>query len=94
MMSLVKAVPNGIKDKECKRFALQECFPVPYVPEKDLVQEMVFALKSDKSLKTTIREEAELDIPIWHTGTRKAFLMHMSTALDGIKKRGTFKAYK
>jgi hypothetical protein len=36
-MFLAKAVPNGIKDKECKRFALQECPPAPYVPEKDLV---------------------------------------------------------
>ncbi len=45
-MSLAKAVPDGIKDKECKRFTLREhpC-PVPYVPEKDPVQETVSALK-------------------------------------------------
>ena len=48
-MSLVKAVPKGIKDRECKRFALQKGPPVPYVPEKDLVQEMVSLLKSDQS---------------------------------------------
>ncbi len=53
-MSLAKAVPEGIKDRECKRFALRESPPVPYVPEKDPVQEMVSALKSDQSLKTTI----------------------------------------
>jgi hypothetical protein len=93
-MSLAKAVPKGIKDKECKRLALREHPPVPYVPEKDPVQEMVSALKSDQSLKTTIREDAELCIPIWHTGMRKAFLMHVSTALNAIEKRGTFKAYK
>jgi hypothetical protein len=46
-MSLAKAVPKGIKDRECKRFALQERPPVPYVPEKDPVQETVSALKSD-----------------------------------------------
>ncbi len=28
-MSLAKAVPKGIRDKEYKRFALQECPPVP-----------------------------------------------------------------
>ncbi len=55
---------------------------------------MVSTLKSDQSLKTTIGEGAELYIPIWCTGTRKAFLMHVSTALNAIKKRGTFKAYK
>jgi hypothetical protein len=94
MMSLVKAVFKGITDKDCKSFALQERPPVPYVPEKDPIQEMVSTLKSDQSLKTTIREDAELCIPIWHTGMREAFLMHVSTALNAIKKRGTFKAYK
>jgi hypothetical protein len=64
-MSLAKAVPNAIKDKECERFALQERPPVPYVPEKDPVQEMVSALKSDQSLKTTIREDTELRPSIW-----------------------------
>jgi hypothetical protein len=93
-MSIVKAVPEGIKDRECKRFALQEHPLVPYVPEKDPVQESVSLLKSDQSVKTTIGADAELRLPIWHCGTRKAFLMHVSSALDAIKKRGTFKAYK
>jgi hypothetical protein len=43
-MSLAKAVPKGIRDKECKRFALRESSPVPYVLEKDPVQEMASAL--------------------------------------------------
>ncbi len=94
MMSLAKAVPEGIREKECERFALRECPPVPYVPEKDPVQEMVSALKSDQSLKTTIGVDAELRLPIWHFGTCKAFLMHLSIALNAIKKRGAFKAYK
>jgi hypothetical protein len=93
-MLLVKAVPEGIRDKECKRFALQECPPVPFVQEKDPVQETVSALKNDQSLKTTIGEDAELHLPIWHCGTCKAFLMHVSTALNAIKKRGTFMTYK
>jgi hypothetical protein len=78
MMYLAKAVPDGIKDKECKRFALQERPPAPYLPEKDPVQEKVSTLKSDQSFKTTIGEDVELRIPIWHTGTCKAFLMHVS----------------
>jgi hypothetical protein len=93
-MSLAKAIPNSIKDKECKRFALQEHPPVPYVLEKDPIQETVSALKSDQSLKTIIIENVELCIPIWHTGTCEAFLMHVSTALNAIKKWSTFKAYK
>ncbi len=55
---------------------------------------MVSALKSDQSLKTTIGVDAELRLPIWHCRTREAFLMHVSSALDAIKKWGTFKAYK
>jgi hypothetical protein len=93
-MLIAKTVPKGIKNRECKRFALQECHPVPNVPEKDPVQETVSLLKSDQSLKTTIGADAELRLPIWHYGTHEAFLMHMNSALDAIKKHGTFKAYK
>jgi hypothetical protein len=64
------------------------------MPEKDRVQETVPLLKSDQSLKTTIGVDAELRLPIWPCGTREAFLMHVSSDLDTIKKRGTFKAYK
>jgi hypothetical protein len=92
-MSLAKAVPKGIRDKECKSFALRKLPPDPYVPEKDPVQETVSALKSNQSLKTAIGDVAELHIPIWHAGTHEAFLVHMSTALNAIKKQGTFKAY-
>jgi hypothetical protein len=93
-MLIAKDVPEGITDCECKRFALRERPPVPYVPEKDPVQESVSLLKSDQSLKMTIGADAELRLPIWHCRMCKAFLMHVSSALDAIKKRGTFKAYK
>jgi hypothetical protein len=86
-MSLAKAVPEGIRDKECKRFALREHPPVPYVPEKDPIQETVSTLKSDQSLKTTIREDAELRLPIWHCGTYEAFLMHLSKPLTQSRNR-------
>ncbi len=66
MLSLVKAVPKCIKDRECKRFALQEHLPMLYVPEMDPVQETVSLLKSDQSLKTTIGVDAELCLSIWH----------------------------
>jgi hypothetical protein len=93
-MLLAKVVPEGIKDREFKRFTLQERPPVLYVPEKDHVQETVSILKSDQSLKMTIGADEELSLPIWHCRTCKVFLMHVSSALNAIKKRGTFKAYK
>ncbi len=55
---------------------------------------MIYTLKSDQSLKTTIRLDAELRLPIWHCGMCKAFFMHVSSALNAIKKQSTFKAYK
>jgi hypothetical protein len=64
------------------------------VPEKDPIQETVSLLKNDQSLKTTIGVDAEFCLPIWHCGMCEACLMHVSSALDTIKKRGTFKAYK
>jgi hypothetical protein len=74
-MSLAKAVPEGIRDNECKRFALHERPPAPNVPEKDPIQKTVSALKvtSDQSLKTTIGEDAELHLLIWHCGMPEAF---------------------
>jgi hypothetical protein len=54
----------------------------------------VSALNNDRSLKTQIGEGAELHLPIWHTGTCKALLMHMGLTLDTIKKQGHFKACK
>jgi hypothetical protein len=61
--SLAKAIPEGINNRECKRFSLREHPPVPYVPEKDPAQEMVSLHKSDQSLKTTIGVDAELRLP-------------------------------
>ncbi len=94
-MPLAKAVSEGIRDKECDWFALQERPPVPYIymPEKHPVQETVSALKSDQSLKTTIKEDAELRTTSPHLALWYAQGFFQGTALDAIKKQGTFKAY-
>ncbi len=68
-MSLAKAAPNGLKDRECKKMALCERPPIPYVPGKDSVQETVSSFK-EEHLKTLIKEGTELRVPIWHSGTR------------------------
>jgi hypothetical protein len=44
-MSLAKAAPDGLKDRECEKMALRERPPIPYVPEKDSVQEKVSSFK-------------------------------------------------
>ena len=78
-MSLAKAVPNGLKDHECEKMALRECPPIPYVPEKDSVQETVSFYK-DNHLKTLIKEGTEIRVPFWHSGTCEAFLIHVGSA--------------
>ncbi len=47
----------------------------------------------DNHLKTLIEEGTELRVPIWHSGTRKAFLIHVGSAREAIKKKGYFKSF-
>ncbi len=68
-MSLAKAAPNGLKDRECEKMALRERPPIPNVPEKDRAQETVFSYK-DNHLKTLIKEGTELQVPICLTNAK------------------------
>jgi hypothetical protein len=78
-MSLAKAAPDGLKDCECEKMALRERPPIPYVPEKDSVQETVSSFK-EAHLKMLIKEGTELRVPIWHSSTREAFLIYVGSA--------------
>ena len=92
-MSLAKAAPDGLKDRECEKMVLRERPPIPYVPEKDSVQETVSSFK-EAHLKTLIKEGTELRVPIWHSGTREAFLIHVGSAREAIEKKGYFKSFE
>jgi hypothetical protein len=94
MMSLAKAVLDGLKDCKCKRITLHKHPPISYVPMKDSNQVTVSALKNNQSLKTQIGEGTEPRISIWHCRTREAFLVHVGSAMDAIKKQGHFKAHE
>jgi hypothetical protein len=48
----------------------------------------------DNHLKTLIKEGTELLVPIWHSGTREAFLIHVGSAGEAIKKKGYFKSFE
>ena len=92
-MSLAKAAPDGLKDRECEKMALRERPPIPYVPEKDSVQETVSSFK-EAHLKTLINSGTELRVPIWHSGTREAFLIHVGSAREAIEKKGFLKSFE
>ncbi len=52
-MSLAKALPDGLKDDECKKIALHKRPPILNFSKKDCVQEMVLSFK-DNHLKIQI----------------------------------------
>jgi hypothetical protein len=93
MMSLEKSVPEGLKPQKCKRTKLHEPPPVPYIPDKDKVQEEVAKLRN-LQIKSSLEKDKTHNFPVWHkNGTQEAFLMHVMVVLDAIKKHGTFKDY-
>jgi hypothetical protein len=93
MMSLAKSAPDGLKPQECKYTKLCEPPPIPYIPEKDEIQEVVTRLRNLHT-KTSLEKDTTLNFPVWHkNGTKEAFLMHVMVVLDAIKKRGHFKDY-
>jgi hypothetical protein len=92
-MSLAKVAPDGLKDRECEKMALRERPRIPYVPKKDSVQETVSSFK-EAHLKTLIKEGTELRVPIWHSVTGEAFLIHVGSAREAIEKKGYFKSFE
>ncbi len=97
-MSLSKSIPEGLNQRECKRTKLHEPPLIPYIPEKDKVQEDDSKLRQ-LQIKTSLEKDTTLNFTVWQeNGTREAFLMHMTVVLNAMKKRGHFnnyvKAYK
>ncbi len=43
-------------------------------------------------MKMSTKKDTTLNFPMWYNNrTKEAFLMHVTVALDGIKKHGHFK---
>jgi hypothetical protein len=93
-MSMLKMVSKGLKPQECKRIKLRKPPPVPYVPVKDKVQNEVARMRS-LEIKTMIKKDTTLNFAVWQeNGTCKAFLMHVTTVVDAIKKCGHLDDYE
>ena len=92
-MSLSKSVPEGLNPRECKQTKLREPPPVPYIPEKDKVQEEVAKLRQ-LQIKTSLEKDTTLNFSLWQeNGTHEAYLMHVMAVLDAMKKCGHFSNY-
>ncbi len=85
-MSHAKVAPEGLKPQECERNASGSRPPVPYIPEKDVLQEAVDS--SANKLKLILPHKVELCVPVWLKGTPKQFLVNIQQALDAIRQKG------
>ena len=66
--------------------------PIPYIPERDVIQEAVDS--SANTLKLTLPHKVELRVPVGSKGTPEQFLVHVQQALDAIRQKGLLTAYE
>ena len=85
-MSHVKVAPEGLKPQECERNVGRSRSPIPYIPEKDVIQEAVDS--SANMLKLTLPHKVELRVPVRSKGTPEQFLVHVQQALDVTRQKG------
>ena len=88
-----KTVPDGLKPQECERGSGQVKLSIPYIPEKDELQE---AVESTTSIKLTILTKVELQVSVSSCGTLEKFIMHIQQVIAAItaKAKGLQKNYK
>jgi hypothetical protein len=72
-----KAVPDGLKPQEGERGSGLVKLPIPYILEKDDLQE---AVESNASIKLTLPTKS-----VWSCGIQEKFIMHVQQALAAIK---------
>ena len=86
-----KAVPEGLKPQECERGSGRVRPPIPYIPEKDDLND---AGESSATIKLTLPTKVDLWVPVWSRGTQEKFLMHVQQAIAAIKAKGLEEAYE
>ena len=85
-MSHMKVAPDELKPQECERNAGRSKPPIPYIPEKDVIQEAVDP--SANMLKLTLPHKVELHVPVRLKGTPEQFLVNIQQALDTLRQKG------
>ena len=63
----MKVTPEGLKPQECKRNAGRSKPLIPYIPEKDVIQEAVDS--GANMLKLSLPHKVELRVHVWSKGT-------------------------
>jgi hypothetical protein len=92
-MIVSKAVPEDLKNQECKKGNWKKHPPIPYVPVVDEVHEAVLKEK-EYSYEIKLPDKTEFSVPTWDTGTQEAFLIHVQQAKSTCKRKGLFRDYE
>ncbi len=86
-----KAVPEGLKPQECEHGSIRVILPIPYIAEKDDLNE---AVESSATIKLTLPTKVELRVSVWSHGTSEKFLICVQQAIAAIKAKGLQEAYE
>ena len=86
-----KVVPEGLKPQECERGSGRVRPPIPYIPEKDDLNE---AGESSTTINLTLPTKVELRVFVWSCSTPEKFLMHVQQAIAAIKAKALQEAYE
>jgi hypothetical protein len=84
-LKMSKAVLDGLKSLECERGSGRVKLPIPYIPEKDELQE---AVETATSIKLTLLTKVELQVSVWSCDTPEEFIMYVQQAIADIKVKG------
>ena len=90
-LKMSKAVQEGLKPQECERGSGRVRPPIPYIPEKDDLNE---AGESSTTIKLPLSTKVELRVSVWSRGTPEKFLVHVQQAIAAIKAKGLQEAYE
>ena len=83
-MTLSKSAPEGLKPQECECGSGHNKPPIPYIPEKDKLQEAVES--STSTIKLLLPVNVELQVS-------RQFVMHVQQAISAIRQKGLKHAY-
>jgi len=61
-MSHGKVAPEGLKSQECERNVGKSKSPIPYIPQKDVIQEAIDS--SANMLKLALPHKVESQVPV------------------------------
>ena len=85
-MSHAKVAQEELKPQECERNANRSKPLIPYIHEKDVIQEAIDS--SANMLKLMFPHKVELQLLVWSKRTPERFMIDVQQALNAIRQKG------